>query len=199
VVKGYSSFLFAKELKGWRNTDIWKFEDKNVIGVEIENENGKFSFSKNDEKWSGSFIKRGKEGKLEAKAGKWDKFDESKLKTVLSSYKTLRASDFADKDADTGLDAPIKNGGVVRFLFKDSAPEHRLEVGKKQKNDDRFARDAGGDGTVYVMSSWTIKWVVAKPSDFEKADDKKGDKKDDKKGPPMPMPPPSDDEDMMPE
>ena len=200
VVKGYSSFLFAKELKGWRNTDIWKFEDKNVIGVEIENETGKFSFSKNDDKWSGSFTKRGKEGKLEAKAGKWDKFDESKLKTVLTTFKTLRASDFADKDADAGLDAAAKNGGVVRFLFKDNAPERKLEVGKKQKNDDRFARDPGGDGTVYVLSSWTAKWAVAKASDFEKADEKKGDKdkKDDKKGPPMPMPP-SDDEELSPE
>jgi hypothetical protein len=194
VIKGYSSYLFARELKNWRNTDIWKFEDKNVIGVEIENENGKLSFSKNDDKWSGSFTKRDKDGKLEAKPGKWDKFDESKLKSMLSSYKTLRATDFAEKDADTGLDAPVKNGGWVRFLFKDNAPEKKLEVGKKQKNDDRFARDPSSDGTTYVLSSWTVKWVVGKPSEFEKPEDKKGDKKDDKKG--LPIPPPSDDEEL---
>jgi hypothetical protein len=194
VVKGYSSYLFARELKNWRNTDIWKFEDKNVIGVQIENESGKLSFSKNDDKWSGSFTKRDKDGKVEAKAAKWDKFDESKLKSMLSSYKTLRAADFAEKDADTGLDAPVKNGGLLRILFKDNAPERKLEVGKKQKNDDRFARDPGGDGTVYVLSSWTAKWAVAKPSEFEKPDEKKGDKKDDKKGPAFP--PPSEEEDL---
>ncbi|MBI4700479.1 MAG: DUF4340 domain-containing protein [Deltaproteobacteria bacterium] len=56
--KGYSSYLYAREIKNWRKTKIWGFEDKNAVSVAVENERGRFSFTKNDEKWNGAFYKR---------------------------------------------------------------------------------------------------------------------------------------------
>ena len=52
VASGYSSYLYTREVKDWRDRDVMKFEDANVIAATITNENGAFSFSKNDEKWT---------------------------------------------------------------------------------------------------------------------------------------------------
>ena len=31
AAKGYSSYLYAREVKAWRDTEIFKFEDGNAI------------------------------------------------------------------------------------------------------------------------------------------------------------------------
>ena len=51
VVDGYSSYNWAKELKGWRVKEMLKFEDGNVIAAEVDNSHGKFSFTKDGEGW----------------------------------------------------------------------------------------------------------------------------------------------------
>ncbi len=179
VAAGYSSYLYTREVKNWRETTVLKFEDANVIQTSIENKNGSFSFSKNGDKWAGSFTKRDKDGKLEKKAEKaWEKFDEGKVKDMLRAYKSLTAEDFADEKAETGLDNAAENGGVVKITLKDNAGEHVIKVGKTSKGSSRYAVKEGGDGTVYVLGSWSADWAVADKTKFEKADDKK--KADDK-------------------
>jgi hypothetical protein len=173
VVGGYSSYLYTREVKNWRETSILKFEDANVVSAEIDNKNGKFSFSKNDEKWSWSFLPRDKDGKLKDAVKKWEKFDEAKVKDMIRAYKGLNAEDFADEKADTGLDEAAKTGGVVKIKLKDNAGEHVIKVGKTSKGSSRFAVKEGGDGTVYTISSWSADWAVAEKTKFEKADDKK--------------------------
>jgi hypothetical protein len=79
LVEGYSSYLYGREVKNWRDTDVLKFEDANVVSLEIENAHAKYSFSKNDDAWSASLYKRGKTGKLAAAAAKWSRFDASKV------------------------------------------------------------------------------------------------------------------------
>jgi hypothetical protein len=179
VVGGYSGFLYTREVKNWRETSILKFEDANVIQVSVTNANGQFSFSKNDEKWAGSYAKRDKDKKLEKPEKKWEKFDEAKLKDMLRAYKSLTAEDFGDEKSDTGLDAAETNGGVVQIKLKDNAGDITIKVGKASKGSSRFAQKDGADGTVYVISSWSGDWATADHAKFEKSDDKK---KDDKKG-----------------
>ena len=179
VVGGYSSFLYTREVKNWRETSILKFEDANVIQVSVTNANGQFSFSKNDEKWAGSFAKRDKDKKLEKPEKKWEKFDEAKVKDMLRAYKSLTAEDFGDEKSDSGLDAADTNGGVVQIKLKDNAGDITVKVGKTSKGSSRFAQKEGGDGTIYVISSWSADWATADHAKFEKSDDKK---KDDKKG-----------------
>ncbi|EYF03537.1 DUF4340 domain-containing protein [Chondromyces apiculatus] len=175
IAGGYSSYLYTREAKNWRETSILKFEDANAIQVEIENKNGKFSFSKNEEKWSGTFAPRDKKGKLEAAGKKWEKFEESKVKDLLRAYKNLNAEDFGDEKSETGLDNPVENGGVVRVVLKDNAGDYTIKVGKTSKGSSRFAVKEGGDGTTYVLSSWSADWAVAEPKKFEKSDEKKGE------------------------
>ena len=185
VVGGYSSYLYTREVKNWRENSILKFEDANVISVDIDNKNGKFGFSKNDDKWTGSYSPKDKDGKAKAAAGKWEKFDEAKVKDMLRAYKGLNAEDFADAKAETGLDEATKNGGVIKIKLKDNAGEHIIKVGKTAKGSSRFAVKEGGDGTVVVISSWSADWAVAEKTKFEKSDDKKdggAGKKDDGHG-----------------
>ena len=160
-------------MKNWRETSILKFEDANAIQVEVVNKNGSFSFSKNGEKWSGSYAKRDKDGKLGSAEKEWKKFSEEKVKDLLRAYKALMAEDFGDEKSDTGLDKAEENGGVVRIKLKDNAGDLAIKVGKVQKGTSRYALKDGGDGTIYVLSSWSADWATAAASKFEKADDKK--------------------------
>jgi len=176
IAGGYSSYLYTREAKNWREMSILKFEDANAIQVEVENKNGKLSFSKNDDKWSGAFAPRDKKGKLEKPEKKWEKFDEAKVKDLLRAYKNLNAEDFGDAKSDTGIDAAAENGGVIHIVLKDNAGDYTIKVGKTSKASSRFAIKEGGDGTVYVLSSWSADWAVAEPKKFEKSE-----KKDDKK------------------
>ncbi|MFO0760682.1 MAG: DUF4340 domain-containing protein [Byssovorax sp.] len=176
TTSGYSSYLYAREVKNWRETSILKFEDANAIQVEVTNKNGAFSFSKNGEKWSGSFTKRDKDGKLDKPEKDWKGFDEGKVKDLLRAYKTLTAEDFGEeKDmADSGLGQAEENGGVIHIKLKDNAGDLTIKVGKTQKGTSHWAQK-DGDPVLYVISSWTADWATAAPSKFEKsADDKKG-------------------------
>jgi hypothetical protein len=182
-VSGYSSYLYTREVKNWRETTILKFEDANAIQVDVTNKNGLFSFSKNGDKWSASQTVRDKEGKLEKKPEKeWKKFDEAKVKDLLRAYKALNAEDFGEpKDtAESGLDKADQNGGVVHIKLKDSAGDITVKVGKVSKGTSRWAMKEGNE-TLYSISSWTADWATANASKFEKSDDK--NKKDKDKAP----------------
>jgi hypothetical protein len=184
VADKYSSYLYTREVKNWRERTIAKFEDANAIGVTVENKNGLFSFSKNDDKWSGSVTLRDKDGKLNKDPEKkWEKFEPEKVKDMLRAYKALNAEDFGDEKSDTGFADAAKEGGVVRIKLKDNAPEVVIKVGKTSKGSSRYAQKEGSD-IVYTISSWTAEWATADKSKFEKSD-----KKDDKKEPPPGMPP----------
>jgi hypothetical protein len=173
VVGGYSSYLYTREVKNWRETGILKFEEENVVQLEVENKNGAFSFSKNGDKWSASFTKREKGKLAKSPEKKWDKFDEAKVKDMLRAYKGLAAEDFAEASADTGLAAAESEGGVVRVKLKDNAGDFTVRVGKTAKGSSRYAEKVGGDGTIYVLSQWAADWAVAEATKFEKGDDKK--------------------------
>jgi hypothetical protein len=177
IASGYSSYLYTREVKNWRETSILKFEDANAIAVDVTNKNGLYSFSKNGEKWSGSYTLRGKDGKLGKPEKEWKNFSEEKVKDLLRAYKALAAEDFAEEKADTGLDKPEEHGGVVHIKLKDNAGDLTVKVGKVSKGTSRYAIKDGGDGIVYVLSSWAADWATANAGKFEKTDEKK-DKKD---------------------
>jgi hypothetical protein len=187
IVSGYSSFLYSKDAKGWRDKGIVKFEDANVVSVEIDNSHATYSFTKNEDKWTGTRKLKASAKKSDEKSEKkdekkdekkkgdaaWAEFEGAKVGDMLRAFKALNAIDFAEAGADTGVDDAAANGGRVRIKLKDDAGDYTLLVGKTQKGANRFVKREGGDGTVYVISSWAADWAVAEPSKFEKKDDKK--------------------------
>jgi hypothetical protein len=179
VVSGYSSFLYSKDAKGWRDKSIVKFEDANVVSVEIDNSHASYSFTKNEDKWAAKRTlkaksEKKKKGDDDAKSDKdWSGFEGAKVGDMLRAFKALNAIDFAEEGADTGVDDAAASGGRVRIKLKDDAGDYTLLVGKTQKGANRFVKREGGDGTVYVISSWAADWAVAEPGKFEKKADAK--------------------------
>lgn len=179
AVDGYSSYNWSKDLKGWRDKKIFEFEDGNVIAAEVENEHGKFSFTKEEDEFKGKFYPR-KGGELAAAAKDIERFDPAKVKDMLRAYKNLKATDFAAADADTGVDSPIEGGGgIVRFTMKDEdAPSHIAKVGNEQEGSNRYLVREGKE-TVYVVTSWAADWATAEPDKFAKPEEKDADAEDD--------------------
>ncbi|MCS6899845.1 MAG: DUF4340 domain-containing protein [Myxococcales bacterium] len=173
AISGYSSYLYTREAKNWRETSILKFDDAAVTKVDLKNENGEFSFVKEGDNWTAKF-----KGEKAEKADKLERFDDNKLKDMLRAYKGLSADDFADgkSDTETGLDKPA---ATLTLTLKEGDPI-KISVGKTSSGENRFLRKEG-DKQIYIISSWSAGWSVAKADKFQKPEEKKDDKKDDKK------------------
>jgi hypothetical protein len=170
AIKGYSSYLYDREIKGWRDTTVFKFEDSAVTNVSIDNEHGNFAFAKDGDKWSAKH----KQKDLE-------RFEESKLKDLLRAYKSLNADGFADKEkteADLGLDKPAS---TLVMTLNDGA-KREVKVGATAEGTSRWVK-ASGLPEIVSISSWAADWALAEPKKFQKAEDKKDEKKDEKAKP----------------
>lgn len=172
AVKGYSSYLFNRDAKSWRDKTIFKFEEKDIAKVSLSNEKGVFSFEKAGDDW------KAKHGKTESTQTSMEKFDKSKLETLIRAFKALSAVDFADGKtaASTGLEKPT---ATLTFETAGAAAKYVIAMGAAD-GANRWALRNGSD-EIFSISSWAGDWAVADASKFEKTEEKKGDKKDDKK------------------
>jgi Domain of unknown function (DUF4340) len=175
AVNGYSSYVYAREVKGWRDTEVLKYDDANVSQVTIENKSGNYSFTKGGDTWAGTF-----------KDKPIADFDPEKLKDGLRNLKALNAEDFGDgkSPADTGLDNPE---GKITISLKDGAGKYVLKVGKVATGTSRYAQKEG-DPTIFVIPPHATELVLTEPGKLAKPKDAGADsgKKD---GPsPMGMP-----------
>jgi Domain of unknown function (DUF4340) len=173
AIKGYSSYLYARDAKGWRDLTLFKFEEGDVTAATIENEHGTFAFTKDGENWKGKFGK----GKATPEAIK--DFDDSKVKDFVRAYKTLNADGFADKGktpAEVGLDKPV---ATIHLTLKDGA-KRDIAVGSNAEGSSRWVKVSGSE-EIWSISSWAADWATAEQKKFQKESDK--DKKDKKADP----------------
>jgi hypothetical protein len=177
--RGYSGFLYTRGLRSWRESSIFQFRADEVVGVEITNEHGFFSFVRNGETWAGSFTPRGKSGQLGTPEAEWERFDGSKVDDLIRAYASLSADDFGTEEdrADSGVDDAEETGGVIRIKLASGKGDRALRVGKLTRSttrwaikDSRWAVEVGGDGTLYALSPWTGGWATVDASRFEKSD-----------------------------
>jgi hypothetical protein len=195
--KGYSSYLYSRDLKSWRDLSLTKFEDTKVKSVSIENENGAFDFEKaagkgGDKKegeaadaskmeWTGKW-KKAKGGGLAA----IERFDSSKVNDLVRAFKALTALDFAQGKTATelGLDKPT---ATVTFVLDDGARK-TVHFGNTGSSSDRWAQMEGSPD-FYAIPQYTADWVTAKLDKYQKPDEKnKKDKKSGDSAPPPSMP-----------
>jgi len=160
AVKGYSSFLYDRELKDWRDRGIFKFEEDKVTSVAIENENGKLSFTKDKDAWSAK-VKGAKDPAPKALA----RFDDAKLKQAIGAYKALNADNFGSdkKAADVGLETPA---ATITFTLADGAKKI-LYIGASAEGSSRWAKVEGNDEIISV-GSFAADWALAKDEKFQK-------------------------------
>ncbi len=165
AVKGYSSYLYSRDVKGFRDLTIFKFEDSAVNAVTINNEHGFFDFKKDGDKWSAKLTEP------KGKAKEIDKFDDSKLKDMLRAYKGLNADGFAEKEktaSDLGLEKPT---ATVVFTLNDGA-KREVQVGANAEGSSRWIK-ATGTSEFFSISSWAADWATAEAKKFQKSDEKK--------------------------
>jgi hypothetical protein len=155
--KGFSISLYNREQKGWRDTEIFKFDDGNASQITIDNPSGSFSFTKG-EKWAATY-----------KGKPIDRYDDTKPTSLLNAFKGLQADDFADGKApsETGLDKP---DATITILLKDNAGKYTLHVGKATPTGSFYAQK-DGDPTVLTVSKAIGEWVTAKEDKFQKVAD----------------------------
>lgn len=182
-IKGYSSYIYTREAKQWRDMQLMKFDDKQVKSVEINNEHGAFVFTKVAEKkdakpaegadkktsWEGKF-RKGKAGALTPIAH----FEASKVDDMLRAYKDLNALDFAQNKSpmDTGLDAPT---ATLTVTLEDGA-KRVLKLGKTGESSNRWATTEGNP-EAFTISSYAADWVTSDVDKYQKPEEKKDEKK----------------------
>lgn len=158
TVAGYSSYLYQRETKGWREAEMLKFDDANANQLTIEKGKDVLSFTKEGEKWAGSF-----------KGKPLERFDEEKPKEAVKALHQVNAEDFADgkSPSDTGLDAPE---ATMSVQLKDGAGKYVLKIGKVANGTSRYVQK-DGDPQVYILPKYTTDWALEGESKFQKAAD----------------------------
>lgn len=155
AVSGYSSYLYTREVKGFRDTEIFKFDDATATSLTIAKKDTALAFAKEGDHWMGT-----NKGKA------IERFDEEKVKDALRTFKSLTADDFGDgkTKAETGLDEPES---TVQITLKDG-PKVELKVGKVSTGTNRWVMRDGSD-TIYSIASFSADWATAEPAKFQKA------------------------------
>lgn len=163
AVKGYSKYLYDREVKGWRDKSIFKFEEAAVVGVEIANENGSFVFSKEDDAWKGQYGAKGR------RPTELKRFKPSKVDDLVRAYKSLGASDFGDdKTPDSvGLTKP---NATVTITLKDEGGKYVLNYGDSAEGTNRWAQSNKSE-QIFSVSSWSADWATAEVSKFQDKQD----------------------------
>ena len=179
AISGYSSYLYTREVKGFRDTEIFKFDDANAASLTIAKKDTQLAFTKDGEHWTGT-----------NKGKPLERFDEDKVKDALRTFKSLTADDFGDgkSKTETGLDEPEATTTVT---MKDGQ-KFVLHVGKVSTGANHWVSKDGSD-QVFSIASYSADWAEAEPTKFQKAADAGAPKPAGSTGlampPPMGMPP----------
>jgi hypothetical protein len=181
-VKSYSSYIYTRDVKQWRDMLLMKFDDTKVKFAEITNEHGAFVFTKAADKdkkasdsadkktaWEGKF-RKGKAGALAPVA----RFDSAKVDDLVRAYKDLNALDFAQSKSpvDTGLDTP---SATLTVTLEDGARKV-IKLGKPGESSSRWATTEGNP-EAFTISSYAADWVTGDVDKYQKPEEKKDDKK----------------------
>ncbi len=157
AAKGYSSTLYSKDAKDFRNKEIAHFDDASATQATIANTHGAFSFAKSGDKWTATFDRKA-----------LAHLDEEKIKDMLRAYKGLNAEDFGDGKSleETGLDKPDARVSIT--LKDDKAIE--LLVGKISTGTNRWAKRADSD-IIYQVPGFAADWVTSDVSKYQASAD----------------------------
>lgn len=163
ATRGYSSYLYDREVKNWREMSLFSFEENDVTEATLDNENGSFVFAKTGDAWTGRF-KKPRGGAL----APIPKFEGSKALDLIRPFKALTADDFADSSktaADLGLDKPI---ATLVFTLKDGA-KREAKLGGNSNGSSRWIQVSGKE-EFFSTSSWAADWATADEKKFQKAE-----------------------------
>jgi hypothetical protein len=160
AVKGFSAYLYTKDVKDFRKKELLHFDDASATQVTVANTHGALAFTKGDSgKWAGTL-----NGKPIGR------FDEEKVKDMLRAFKTLNAEDFGDGKslAETGLDKP--EATVTVRLKDDAQAPPVLLVGGVSTGTNRWVKRADDD-TIYQVTNYVSDWATSDSSKYQSTAD----------------------------
>jgi hypothetical protein len=159
TLDGYSSYLYERPAKDWRDKSILELNPDEVQSLKLENSSGIYQFVKEGEAWKSNF-KPAKPG-LSLK-----NFDSAKVDDLVRAYKELKAFEFEDKKAaaELGLEEPV---ATLSFSLT-SGVQQVLRFGDAAESKARYAL-LGANPQVFQIGSWSSDWAVAEPEKFEAA------------------------------
>jgi len=163
ATSGFSSYLYTKEPKDFRDKEVLKFDEGTVVGIAIENKGAgdagapaSFSFTKGEKDWGATY-----------KGKAIDRFDEQRAKDLLKDLHAVNAEDFGDgkPGSETGLDSPE---ATITISFKDNAPKVVLKIGKPAANGTSRYAMKDGNPTIFVIGKPTADWGLAELAKFQR-------------------------------
>jgi hypothetical protein len=161
AISGFSSWMYSKDAREFRDKQFLSFDDQNVVSVQLENKNGPFSFTKGEKGWAGT-----------DKGAPIERFNEQKVKDLLKDMKAGNAEDFADGKpaSETGLDSPE---ATLTVSLKDNAGTYKLKLGSAASNGtSHYAQTSGmgdKDSTIYVVYKAAVDWLESDKAKFQLA------------------------------
>lgn len=150
---GSLRFLFDREVKNWRRRTIIDFKQEELRRLEVQRGEAKVVLSRAEDK---------KPWKVESATTPIEKLDESTVSSLVSTFASLSAFDFADgvSPAKAGLDRPtfrltagLKNGSTVTLL-----------VGGSQGDD--YWVQKQGTPQIFVVKKYGLENLLKRPIDF---------------------------------
>lgn len=165
TLAGLSKWLYERDAKGFRDKTIFKFDDKEVVTVKIDNETGRYLFERDGDGWKSTLAK--KRGRSFARARTIEGFAAGKVDELLRAFKSLNALDFGDDKAlgDVGLEKPV---ATVTVELKGGTGLFELRVGATADASNRWVV-SNASPQIFSISSWAANWAVAEPEKFKDA------------------------------
>ncbi|MCC7539511.1 MAG: DUF4340 domain-containing protein [Deltaproteobacteria bacterium] len=175
MLEGAIRYAFNKALKDWRDRGIVDVAVGDVVEVRFQNANGTFAFVKREDEW---VVADG--------ATAIERFQASKLSSIVSSIARLRATDFAESDvtaetAGVGATVTVGDGGVanvavvtLRTRAGDAGParEITVRIGNPRGEGDReFYATRQGTDTIFVISKYLADRLRPAMDAFQSAPD----------------------------
>ncbi len=139
VAHGFSRWLFDLHPKRWRRTTLWQVERTMVKEIKVESDRAKWVFVRAGASWKAT-----RDGRTVSS------LSAQRIGDLVNAFRELRAEDFAEEGADTGLDKP----STLR-LELDGSKHVGVQIGKQRASGGgRYAR-VEGDPAIYVLSEFT--------------------------------------------
>lgn len=130
--------MVQREPRDWRDREITRVSRDAIQSVEWVNRNGTFRFTRNGETWSA------------APGITVDRLDTARVNSLVDSVANLRASDFADASAQSGVaqDSPRV---TLTASGDGGARTYTVRLGSTSGENEAYVQREGSD-TVYVIS-----------------------------------------------
>jgi hypothetical protein len=157
---GFFKYQFDKEMLGWRDKHIARFEDRDVEKIEVTHKTrGRIVISRPAPTDAGA----APEWRVVESSVKVEPFDKRMATDVATTFSTLLASEFVDdaKPGETGLDSP-ENTITVSLR---NGKQYRVLIGKKKGADDTYIKMADKP-QVFLIKKYTIEQLSKRPMDF---------------------------------